>query len=281
MTTALSAEPRSGFHSLSLRPELLASLDRAGYLEPTPIQAAFIPEALAGRDVIGQAQTGTGKTAAFLLPFLNQLARGRRRRARRPSSWPRRASWSCRSPRRPPSCPPARTAAPWPIYGGQRFRTQLTQLQPRCGHRRRHAGPRARPPVARHPVAGPRPLRRPRRGRPDARHRLPPRHRAHPAPLPARSGRRCCCRPRCRRRCCGWPSATWSIRSNINLSPEKVTVENIRQSYITVDEDRKFDLLLRVLEREEPRQCIIFCERKRWAERPVPPAAPRTASAWR
>src|SRR5919109_4601108 len=49
----------------------MAALKRAAYLEPTPIQAAFIPEALTGRDVMGQAQTGTGKTAAFLLPFLN------------------------------------------------------------------------------------------------------------------------------------------------------------------------------------------------------------------
>ena len=47
---------------------------------------------------------------------------------------------------------------------------------------------------------------------------------------------------------------------------ERVTVETIRQSYFTVDEERKFDLLLRVLEREQPRQCIIFCERKRWAD---------------
>jgi ATP-dependent RNA helicase DeaD len=53
---------------------------------------------------------------------------------------------------------------------------------------------------------------------------------------------------------------------HINLSPAKVTVENIRQTYMTVDEDRKFDLLLRVLHRERPRQCIIFCERKRWAD---------------
>jgi ATP-dependent RNA helicase DeaD len=52
----------------------------------------------------------------------------------------------------------------------------------------------------------------------------------------------------------------------INLSPAKVTVENIRQSYITVDEESKFDLLLRILEQDEPRQCIIFCERKRWVE---------------
>jgi ATP-dependent RNA helicase DeaD len=53
---------------------------------------------------------------------------------------------------------------------------------------------------------------------------------------------------------------------NINLSPAKVTVENIRQSYITVDEDRKFDALVRVFDQDEPRQCIIFVERKRWAE---------------
>ena len=45
-----------------------------------------------------------------------------------------------------------------------------------------------------------------------------------------------------------------------------MTVENIRQSYVTVDEDRKFDLLLRILQQDEPRQCIIFCERKRWVE---------------
>src|SRR5689334_9007267 len=64
-------ESPSGFDALSLTPPVLAALKRASYLEPTPIQAAFIPEALQGLDVIGQAQTGTGKTAAFLLPFYN------------------------------------------------------------------------------------------------------------------------------------------------------------------------------------------------------------------
>jgi ATP-dependent RNA helicase DeaD len=54
---------------------------------------------------------------------------------------------------------------------------------------------------------------------------------------------------------------------NINLSPAKVTVENIRQWYITVDEERKFDLLLRVIEEEKPKQCIIFVQRKRWADK--------------
>jgi ATP-dependent RNA helicase DeaD len=53
---------------------------------------------------------------------------------------------------------------------------------------------------------------------------------------------------------------------HINLSPAKVTVDTIRQSYFTVDPERKFELLLKVLDRDEPRQAIIFCERKRWVE---------------
>jgi ATP-dependent RNA helicase DeaD len=53
---------------------------------------------------------------------------------------------------------------------------------------------------------------------------------------------------------------------HVNVAPETVTVEKIRQSFVTVDEHRKFDLLVEILKRDEPRQCIIFCERKRWAE---------------
>ncbi|MBO0449459.1 DEAD/DEAH box helicase [Enterococcus sp. MJM12] len=61
------------FNELNLSPELLQSVERAGFEEATPIQEATIPLALAGRDVIGQAQTGTGKTAAFGLPMLEKI----------------------------------------------------------------------------------------------------------------------------------------------------------------------------------------------------------------
>src|SRR6478735_8677466 len=61
-----------GFRDLNLIPPLNESLGRAGYVTPSPIQAAVIPIAVTGKDVIGQAQTGTGKTAAFLLPFMNR-----------------------------------------------------------------------------------------------------------------------------------------------------------------------------------------------------------------
>jgi ATP-dependent RNA helicase RhlE len=73
------------FDQLSLDPRLMRNVRAAGYETPTPIQSAAIPPALAGRDLIGTAQTGTGKTAAFVLPILQRLlnnppsARGRAR----------------------------------------------------------------------------------------------------------------------------------------------------------------------------------------------------------
>ena len=62
-----------GFAALGLHPELLRALSDVGYESPSPIQAATIPPLLEGRDVLGQAQTGTGKTAAFALPILSRI----------------------------------------------------------------------------------------------------------------------------------------------------------------------------------------------------------------
>jgi len=62
------------FADLGLRPELLRAVAEQGYTTPTPIQAQAIPHVLAGRDVMGGAQTGTGKTAGFTLPLLQRLA---------------------------------------------------------------------------------------------------------------------------------------------------------------------------------------------------------------
>src|SRR5690242_14783548 len=66
------------FADLGLRPELLNALSNLGYEEPTPIQREAIPALVAGHDLVGQAATGTGKTAAFALPVLQRLTAGRR-----------------------------------------------------------------------------------------------------------------------------------------------------------------------------------------------------------
>src|SRR5258705_1097398 len=65
--------PMPSFHDLGLTPQLLAGLESVGYEAPTPIQERTIPALLQGKDVIGQAQTGTGKTAAFALPILQTI----------------------------------------------------------------------------------------------------------------------------------------------------------------------------------------------------------------
>ncbi|MGI8508326.1 MAG: DEAD/DEAH box helicase [Gemmatimonadaceae bacterium] len=64
------------FADLGLSPDVLRAVKDAGYIHPTPIQAAAIPVVLEGRDMMGLAQTGTGKTAAFTLPIVEQLAGG-------------------------------------------------------------------------------------------------------------------------------------------------------------------------------------------------------------
>jgi superfamily II DNA/RNA helicase len=73
------------FTDLALDPRVLTAVSEAGYETPTPIQAQAIPHALAGRDVLGIAQTGTGKTASFTLPMITLLGQGRAR-ARMPRS---------------------------------------------------------------------------------------------------------------------------------------------------------------------------------------------------
>ena len=73
-TTGTTGTGDGTFADLGLRPELLDVLVELGYEEPTPIQREAVPPVLAGRDLLGQAATGTGKTAAFALPLLHRLA---------------------------------------------------------------------------------------------------------------------------------------------------------------------------------------------------------------
>src|SRR6202012_1215064 len=72
-----SSSPASGSRALNRAPEVLQALADVGYEMPTPTQAATIPPLLGGADLLGQAQTGTGKTAAFALPVLSKIDLGR------------------------------------------------------------------------------------------------------------------------------------------------------------------------------------------------------------
>jgi ATP-dependent RNA helicase DeaD len=118
-----------GFGDLGLHPALLTALDSLGYEEPTPIQREAIPLLLTGRDVLGQAATGTGKTAAFALPLLHGLAEGER--GNRPAALvlvPTRelcvqVSEALHKYGR------GRDARVLPIYGGQPIYRQLRELK--------------------------------------------------------------------------------------------------------------------------------------------------------
>src|SRR5690606_17256418 len=78
MDEGATAGATGGFEALGLSPPVLEALRAVGYEAPSPIQAACIPPLLEGRDLLGQAQTGTGKTAAFALPLLSRLDLARR-----------------------------------------------------------------------------------------------------------------------------------------------------------------------------------------------------------
>jgi ATP-dependent RNA helicase DeaD len=243
---------------------LLAALERVGYSEPTPIQAAFIPQVLTGRDVMGQAQTGTGKTAAFLLPFLDQWRDNNEPGPQALVLVPTRelVVQVCEEAKK---LAPSRHFRVVPIYGGQRIGTQLSQM--RQGYALAVGTPGR---ILDHLGRGSLTLDRVRYVvldeadrmldigfRPDIEKilRRAPRQRqtlllsATLPPPVMRLAHRYMVEP-----------------GHINITPEKPTVESIRQSYVSVDEERKFDLLVQVIKRERIRQCIIFCQRKRWAD---------------
>jgi len=125
----VNASPPESFSDLGLHPKLLAALTALGYEEPTPIQREAIPLLMDGRDVLGQAATGTGKTAAFALPILHQLPEGRR--GDRPSALvlvPTR-ELCVQVSEALHRYGKGRDARVLPIYGGQPLYRQLRELK--------------------------------------------------------------------------------------------------------------------------------------------------------
>ena len=265
--TAELAEPETttGFAALNLIPPLLESLDRVGYVQPSPIQAALIPVAMTGRDVLGQAQTGTGKTAAFLLPFMNRWRGGDPSKPQALVLAPTR-ELAVQVAEEAEKLAPSRHFKTVAVYGGQRFGGQLAKLRQGCtlivGTPGRVLDHLDRGTISLEKVRfvvldeadrmldiGFRPqIERIMRRLPEGRQTL-----LMSATLPADVIK--------------IKSRYMIDPEHVNVSPAVLTVEKIEQKYITVDEERKTELLLKVLDREKPRQCIIFVERKRGADR--------------
>lgn len=252
------------FEQLGLSAAMLGALARAGYREPTPIQAALIPHALDGFDVIGQAKTGTGKTASFGIPLLEMLEA-------------------------PHQGPQALVLAPTReltqqivgeiqklargqdsricgIYGGEPIQRQLRALERGVDivvgtpgrvidHIERHTlfmGDIF------HVVLDEADRMLDIGFRPDIERilrRVPDPHQtlllsATISPEVRKLARKYMHEP-----------------VELNLSRDEPSVESIQQYYVTVDHDRKFELLVHLLKREQPRQCIIFTRTRRGAER--------------
>ncbi|MCE9530009.1 MAG: DEAD/DEAH box helicase [Planctomycetes bacterium] len=246
-------------------PPLLEALDRAGYKDPSPIQAALIPVAMTGRDVLGQAQTGTGKTAAYLLPFMNRWRGGDPMKPQGIVMAPTR-ELAVQVAEEADKLSPSRHFRTVPVYGGQRFGRQMELMRLGCTL---IVGTPGR--VLDHLSRGTISLEKVRFAVLDEADRMldigfRPQIEKIMRRLPTK-------------RQTLLMSATMSPQilklaqrymidpEHLSMTPEVMTVDKIEQKYITVDEEKKFDLLVKVLERDKPRQCIIFVERKRTADK--------------
>ncbi|HPI74260.1 MAG TPA: DEAD/DEAH box helicase, partial [bacterium] len=116
------------FNQFKLDSRIMSGISQAGYATPTPVQTAAIPVILSGRDLIGTAQTGTGKTAAFVLPILQRMLSAGRNRSRALILTPTRelAEQIHQTIRELGKGTPLRSAA---IYGGVPAMPQIRRLQ--------------------------------------------------------------------------------------------------------------------------------------------------------
>jgi ATP-dependent RNA helicase DeaD len=245
---------------------MLWALDKAGYLEPTPIQAGLIPRALAGVDVLGQARTGTGKTAAFVIPILERLHAGRKSHSPQALILVPTRELAVQVREEVVKLSHGRKIHSVAVYGGKPIRGQIEKLARGAeivigtpGRVLDHMG-RGTLKLDELTVVildeadrmldiGFRPdiekiLRRCPRSRQTMllSATVPP-----PVERLARSYMR--------------------DPETLNFSPKDISVETIEQFYCTVEHERKFELLEFLLKRENPHQAIIFCRTKRGTDR--------------
>ena len=260
-----SNEQDSVFSDLGLSEPMLNALAHVEYTQPTPVQAGLIPKALEGCDLLGQARTGTGKTAAFAIPILERIEGNKRGSPQALILVPTR-ELAVQVRGEIAKLAYGRKTRVLAVYGGKPIRGQTEKLS------------RGTEVVVGTPG---RVLDHMARGtlkmdglqivvldeadrmldigfRPDIEkilHRCPKDRQTLllsatvPGPV-----------ERIARRYMRDPEL-------LNFSPKELAGETIDQFYFTVDQDRKYELLKRLIDREKPRQAIVFCRTKRGTDR--------------
>jgi ATP-dependent RNA helicase DeaD len=261
-----AVESVSGFQNLSLSEPMMSALDHAGYLEPTEIQAGLIPRALAGVDVLGQARTGTGKTAAFAIPIIERLQAHRDHRGPQALVLVPTRELAVQVREECAKLSHGRKVHVVAVYGGKPIREQTEKLRRGAeivvgtpGRILDHIGRGTLHLDGLTTVVLDEADRMLDIGfRPDIEkilRRCPTNRQTMllsatvPPPVERLSKR------------------YMRDPETMNFSPRDVAVETIDQFYFTVAPDRKMELLVRLVKRENPRQSIIFCRTKRGVDK--------------
>jgi len=254
------------FRSLGLSPSTLAAVDRAAYETPTPVQAGLIPRALAGVDVLGQARTGTGKTAAFVLPILERMLQSGRAGGPRALVLVPTRELAVQVKDEFEKLAHGSRVHCVAVYGGKPIKGQIDKLAKHpavvVGTPGRVLDHMSRGTISfsaleivtldeadRMLDIGFRPdIEKILRRCPESRQTL---LLSATVPPPVQK------------------LATRYMRDPeiLDFSTNELAVETIEQRYFTVDPTRKYDLLERLLEREQPRQVIVFCRTKRGTDK--------------
>ncbi|MEI7782415.1 MAG: DEAD/DEAH box helicase, partial [Planctomycetota bacterium] len=254
------------FRDLGLSAETLAAVDRAGYTMPTPVQAGLIPRALAGVDVLGQARTGTGKTASFVLPILEQMTKPGRGTGTRAMVLVPTRELAVQVRDEFEKLAHGSGIHCVAVYGGKPIKGQIDKLVKHpavvVGTPGRVLDHLSRGTISLSALEiitldeadrmldiGFRPdIEKILRRCPDSRQTL-----LLSATVPPPVAK----------------LATRYMRDPeiLDFSTNDISVETIEQFYFTVDPTRKFELLERLLEREQPRQVIVFCRTKRGTDK--------------
>jgi ATP-dependent RNA helicase DeaD len=254
------------FRDLDLSPEMIEALDAAGYTQPTPIQAGLIPLAIEDLDVLGQARTGTGKTAAFAIPIIEGLHPAREVHGPQALILVPTRELAVQVREEIAKLSYGRRIGCVALYGGKPIRQQIEKLKRGAMIIVGTPG-RVLDHIARRTLLlddlwcvvldeadrmldiGFRPdIEKILRKCPQDRQTLL--LSATVPPAIEKLAQRYMYQPK-----------------TLNFSPSDVSVETIEQFYFTVDNERKFDLLVRLMQRENPQQAIIFCRTKRGTEK--------------